>query len=53
MSNSYFVDLTNFSIEKVETILKSKELLPGRIILKEKLEERFQNIKRIWHKHSL
>ena len=45
MEDSYFVDLTRFPIEKFKAILKTRELLPGRIILKEKLDERFEILK--------
>lgn len=45
MEDNYAVDLTKFPLEKFKTILQTKELLPGRVILKEKLEERFNILK--------
>lgn len=41
MKESYYIDSCNFSIDKFRNILKSKEILPGRIILKDRLDERF------------
>jgi len=45
MNENYFVDTDKFSIDKFKNILNTKEILPGRIILKEKLDERFELLK--------
>ena len=45
MNENYFVDTDKFAIDKFKNILWTKEILPGRIILKEKLEERFELLK--------
>jgi hypothetical protein len=45
MSDNYFVDTTRFSIDKFRNILKSKDILPGRIVLKDKIDERFDLLK--------
>jgi len=45
MKDNYFVDTDKFSLDKFRNILKTKEILPGRIVLKDKIEERFDLIK--------
>jgi len=45
MRNNYFVDTDKFSIDKFKNILKTKDILPGRIVLKDKLDERFDLLK--------
>jgi hypothetical protein len=45
MNENYFVDTDKFSIDKFKNILCTKEILPGRIILKEKMDERFELLK--------
>jgi hypothetical protein len=45
MSENYFVDTDKFSIDKFKNILKTKNILPGRIILKDKIDERFDLLK--------
>jgi hypothetical protein len=45
MSENYFVDTARFSIDKFRNILKSKDILPGRIVLKDKVDERFDLLK--------
>jgi len=45
MNENYFVNTDKFSIDKFKNILCTKEILPGRIILKEKLDERFELLK--------
>jgi hypothetical protein len=45
MSENYFVDTKRFSIDKFRNILKSKDILPGRILLKDKVDERFDLLK--------
>lgn len=45
MSDNYFIDTTKFSIGKFRNSLKAKDILPGRIILIEKMDERFDIVK--------
>jgi hypothetical protein len=45
MTDNYFIDTAKFTIDKFKNILLTKEILPGRIILKEKLDERFDLLK--------
>jgi hypothetical protein len=45
MTENYFIDTDKFSIDKFRNILLTKEILPGRIILKENLDERFDLLK--------
>jgi hypothetical protein len=45
MTESYFIDTTLFPIDKFRNILKSKDILPGRIVLKENIDERFDLLK--------
>lgn len=45
MTENYFIDTDKFSIDKFRKILLTKEILPGRIILKEDLDERFDILK--------
>jgi hypothetical protein len=45
MSDNYFIDPDKFSIDKFKNILKTKDILPGRIVLKDKLDERFDLLK--------
>lgn len=45
MTENYFIDTDKFSIDKFRNILLTKEILPGRIILKEDLDERFDLLK--------
>ena len=44
---SYYIDSSNFSIDKFRNIFKSKEILPGRIILNDRLDERFDLFERL------
>lgn len=41
MSEGYYVDLGQFSMERFKQILENGEILPSRMILKEKISERF------------
>ena len=41
MNDNYFIDTDKFPIDKFRDILKKKDILPGRIVLKDKLNERF------------
>jgi hypothetical protein len=43
--DEYFIDLTAFSIDKLRNLLKSKEILPGRILLKAQIDDRFDLLK--------
>ena len=45
MTGNYFIDTDKFSIDKFRNILLTKGILPGRIILKENLDERFDLLK--------
>jgi hypothetical protein len=45
MTENYFIDTNKFSIDKFRSILLTKEILPGRIILKEDINERFDLLK--------
>ena len=45
MSENYFVDTTKFSIDKFRNILKTKDILPGRIVLRDDIDERFDLLK--------
>jgi hypothetical protein len=45
MSNKYFVDANKFPIDTFRKILKTKDILPGRIVLKDNLDERFDVLK--------
>jgi hypothetical protein len=45
MNDQYFTDTNKFSIEKFRNILKTKDILPGRVILKDKIDERFDLLK--------
>jgi hypothetical protein len=45
MSDNYFVDTDKFTIDKFRNILKVKDILPGRIVLKDKIDERFDLLK--------
>jgi len=42
MAEQYYIDLEQFSLERFRHILETRELLPGRKILKENLSERFE-----------
>ena len=56
MADDYYVDLEGFSLERFKEVLETKELLPGRVILKEQLDERFKlldsmgitNLQELW-----
>lgn len=41
----YYIDLENISIENYKNILKSADLLPSRMILKENIDQNFEIIK--------
>jgi hypothetical protein len=42
MNKGYFLDASKFSLDRFQSILKSKNILPGRIILKDQIDERFE-----------
>ena len=42
MADDYYIDLEQFSLEYFRRILETRDLQPGRMILKEQLAERFQ-----------
>ncbi|MFZ4521835.1 MAG: DUF4332 domain-containing protein [Bacteroidales bacterium] len=45
MQDNYFVDTEKFTIDKFKNILKTKDILPGRIVLKDRIDERFDLLK--------
>ena len=45
MGENYFIDTTKFSIDKFRNILKTKDILPGRIVLKDNIDKRFDLLK--------
>lgn len=45
MKDNYHISLKEISLDEYEKILESKELLPGRIILKEDIHEKFNKIR--------
>lgn len=45
MNENYYIDTAKFTIDKFKNILKTKDILPGRIVLKDKIDERFDIIK--------
>jgi hypothetical protein len=45
MMSDYFIDTAGFSMDKFRNILKTRDILPGRILLKEKIDERFDQLK--------
>lgn len=45
MEDSYSVNTTKFSLDKLRDALKTKYILPGRKVLKEQLDERFDLLK--------
>jgi len=42
MAEQYYIDLEQFSLERFRHILETRELLPGRKVLKENISERFE-----------
>lgn len=56
MADDYYIDLGAFSLERFKEVLETKGLLPGRVILKEQLDERFElldsmginNLQQLW-----
>ena len=42
MADQYYIDLEQFSLERFRHILETRELLPGRKVLKENISERFE-----------
>ncbi len=44
---SYYIDLSLITIDAYKTKLETSDLLPSRMILKEKLDERFASIKKL------
>jgi hypothetical protein len=42
MANQYHMDLAKYSLGKFNSSLKSREMIPSRVILKDKLDERFK-----------
>ena len=42
----YYIDLKNISIDKYRDILKSADLLPSRMILKDNIDDIFNIIKK-------
>ncbi|KAA3661534.1 MAG: DUF4332 domain-containing protein [Chloroflexi bacterium] len=44
MSDQYHIDLAKYSLEKFKNNLKSREMIPSRVALKNEVDERFQII---------
>ncbi len=42
MNNSYYIDLTKYSLEKFKLNLKARDMIPSRVILKESIDDRFK-----------
>lgn len=42
MKKQYYLDLEKFSLKKFEDTLRKRDMIPSRVILKEKMEERFK-----------
>ncbi len=42
MKNSYHIDLAKYSLEKLKLSLKARNMIPSRVILKEKIDDRFK-----------
>ena len=45
MKDNYFVDTDKFTLDKFRIILKTKDILPSRVVLKDKIDERFDLLK--------
>lgn len=45
MIEDYFIDTTKFTLDKFRDILKTKDILPGRIILKDNIDKQFDVLK--------
>ena len=45
MNDSYSLNTKNFPIDKFREILKTKNILPGRVLLKEQIDQRFDLLK--------
>jgi hypothetical protein len=41
MKEQYFIDLEKYSLQRLKSSLQKREMIPSRVILKEKIEERF------------
>lgn len=58
MEDNYSIDLEKITLERFQHMLETKELLPGRMILKEQIDERFgilesmgiDNLQELWEK---
>lgn len=46
MSEQYYIDFNSYTLEKLKDSLAGREMIPSRVILKEKLNERFQQLKK-------
>jgi replicative superfamily II helicase len=46
MKDIYYINLVNFSLDKFEKQLTTKDLLPGRRVLLEEIEERFEILRK-------
>ncbi len=55
MTNSYHIDLAKYSLEKFKVSLKNRKMIPSRVILKEKIDDRFKVLSKnsIEHLHHL
>ena len=41
MNDPYYINFENFSLERLKSILRSDDVLPGRLVLKEDIDARF------------
>ncbi|MDM8536012.1 hypothetical protein QUF70_04595 [Desulfobacterales bacterium HSG17] len=42
MNENYYLDLEKYSLQKFKLSLRKRDLIPSRIVLKEKIDERFK-----------
>jgi hypothetical protein len=41
MADDYYIDLENIDLESFKVSIENKDLLPGRVVLRENLDQRF------------
>lgn len=44
MSEQYYIDFATYTLDKLKMSLAGRDMIPSRVILKEKLDERFQQL---------
>jgi nucleotidyltransferase/DNA polymerase involved in DNA repair len=47
MKEQYYIDLEKYDLQKFKKSIQNRDMIPSRVILKEKIEERFQLLKSI------